>query len=46
MCFAIIIKWLKDWGDGSHAPSIISIFINIGYAKKGDTLYGDEEGVL
>jgi V-type H+-transporting ATPase subunit a len=45
MCVAIIIKWLQDWGDGSTAPSIISIFINMGVAKKGDTLWGDEEGI-
>ena len=45
MCVAIVIKWLQDWGDGSNAPSIISIFINMGVAEKGSVLYGDENGV-
>ena len=31
MCIAIVLKWLHNWGDGSNAPSIISIFINMGY---------------
>lgn len=45
MCFAIIIKWLQNWGDGSNAPSIIALFINIGYTPPGNQLYGDEMGV-
>ena len=45
MCAAIIIKWLQNWGDGSSAPSIISIFINMGVAKKGETLWGDDDGI-
>ena len=35
MCLAIAMKWLINWGDGSNAPSIISIFINIGYVYPG-----------
>lgn len=42
MCLAIIMKWLIDWGDGSNAPSIISLFINMGEAEPGSTLYGDD----
>lgn len=45
MCAAIIIKWLKDWGDGSEAPSIISIFINMGVATPGSVLWGDPSGI-
>lgn len=30
MSLAIVMKWLINWGDGSNAPSIISIFINLG----------------
>lgn len=33
MCFAIILKWLINWGDGSNAPSIISLFINMGITE-------------
>ncbi len=32
MSLAIILKWLKNWGDGSNAPSIIGLFINLGKA--------------
>lgn len=35
MCVAIIMKWLINWGDGSQAPSIISLFINMGYTEPG-----------
>lgn len=45
MCFAIIIKWVQNWGDGSSAPSIIAIFINMGYTTPGTALYGDSDGV-
>ena len=45
MCIAIIMKWLKDWGDGSNAPSIISLFINMGETEPGSQLYGDSQGV-
>ena len=45
MCVAVVIKWLQDWGDGSTAPSIISIFINMGEAKRGETLWGDDDGI-
>lgn len=45
MCIAIILKWLQNWGDGSMAPSIISLFINMGVADPGSTLYGDDEGI-
>lgn len=41
MCVAIIIKWLIDWGDGSKAPSIISLFINMGVTEPGEQMYGD-----
>ena len=41
MSLAIIMKWLIDWGDGSNAPSIISIFINIGKSLPGQNFYGD-----
>ena len=45
MCVAIIIKWNINWGDGSSAPSIISIFINLGAAtKENGILWGDENG--
>lgn len=45
MCFAIVAKWLIDWGDGSHAPSIISLFINVGATAPGENLYGDAQGL-
>lgn len=45
MCVAMIIKWYKDWGDGSNAPSIIAIFIGGGAAEPGNVLWGDAEGV-
>ena len=45
MCVAIIIKWMKDWGDGEKAPSIISIFINMGVATPDTVLWGDANGV-
>lgn len=45
MCLAIVIKWLQDWGDGSKAPSIISIFINMGVADENSVLYGDSKGI-
>lgn len=45
MALAIVIKWLTNWGDGSGAPSIIAIFINLGVTAPGQTLYGDDEGV-
>lgn len=45
MCLAIIMKWLQNWGDGSKAPSIIALFINMGVAEEGSTLYGDNEGI-
>lgn len=45
MCFAIVAKWLIDWGDGSNAPSIISLFINIGVSEPGQNFYGDDQGV-
>ena len=35
MSLAIIMKWLIDWKDGSNAPSIIAIFINIGRSQPG-----------
>ena len=45
MCAAIIIKWLKNWGDGSGAPSIISIFINVGESNPTTgVLWGDADG--
>jgi len=45
MCCAIVIKWLQNWGDGSTAPSIISIFINIGTANKDiGVLWGNDSG--
>ena len=45
MCAAIVIKWLQNWGDGSGAPSIISIFINIGAANKSTgVLWGNATG--
>ncbi len=44
MCIAIMIKWVQDWGDGSKAPSIISIFINMGEATKDTVLWGDPMG--
>ena len=45
MCTAIVVKWLQNWGDGSGAPSIISIFINIGAAnEKTGVLWGNETG--
>ena len=45
MCAAIIIKWLQNWGDGSGAPSIISIFINMGAANKTTgILWGNQTG--
>ena len=45
MCTAIIIKWLQNWGDGSGAPSIISIFINIGAANETTgILWGNSTG--
>ena len=45
MCVAIILKWLHNWPNSSKAPSIISIFINMGIATPGSTLFGDEEGL-
>jgi V-type H+-transporting ATPase subunit a len=45
MCFAIVAKWLIDWGDGSKAPSIISLFINIGYTAPGEQFFGDDQGL-
>lgn len=45
MCFAIVAKWLIDWGDGSNAPSIISLFINLGYTAPGQNMYGDDQGI-
>lgn len=33
MCAAIILKWMTDWGDGSNAPAIISLFINMGQTE-------------
>jgi len=45
MCVAIIIKWVQDWGDGSNAPSIISIFINLGATTPDSVLWGDDQGV-
>lgn len=45
MCVAIILKWLHNWGDGSNAPSIISLFINMGVAEEGGTLFGDDKGI-
>ena len=45
MCVAIILKWLHNWGDGSKAPSIISIFINMGFTDPGSELFGDAEGL-
>jgi len=45
MCFAIVVKWLQDWGDGSTAPSIIALFINVGYTPPGSQLYGDDQGI-
>lgn len=45
MCAAIIIKWLTNWGDGTGAPSIISIFINMGESNPTNgVLWGDSEG--
>lgn len=35
MSLAIIMKWLINWGDGSNAPSIISLFINMGITEPG-----------
>ncbi len=32
MSVAVVLKWLKNWGDGSNAPSIIGLFINLGKA--------------
>lgn len=46
MCAAIIIKWVTKFEDTSMAPSIIAIFIDGGVAKKGNVLYGDEEGLF
>jgi hypothetical protein len=46
MCLAIIMKWLIHWTDTSKAPSIISIYINMGVMDPGTAFYGDEEGVL
>lgn len=45
MSAAIIIKWVQNWGDGSGAPSIVSIFINLGEATpQNGILWGDSEG--
>jgi V-type H+-transporting ATPase subunit a len=45
MCTAIVVKWLQNWGDGSGAPSIISIFINIGAANETTgILWGNSTG--
>lgn len=47
MCVAIIVKWLQNWGDGSKAPSIISLFINMGVATpETGILWGDDMGVV
>jgi V-type H+-transporting ATPase subunit a len=45
MCVAIILKWLQDWGDGANAPSIISIFINLGATTPDSVLWGDDQGI-
>ena len=44
MSLAIIIKWLINWGDGKNAPSIISIFINMGVATQDSVLWGEKTG--
>ena len=47
MCLTIIVKWIQNWGDGSGAPSIISIFINVGTATpKNGILWGDDQGIM
>ena len=47
MCVAIILKWTQDWGDGSKAPSIISLFINMGVATpETGILWGDASGKI
>ena len=47
MSAAIVIKWLQNWGDGPGAPSIVSIFINLGEATPANgILWGDEDGKL
>lgn len=45
MVFCIVLKWLIDWGDGSKAPSIIAIFINLGKTQPGEVLFGDPQGI-
>ena len=45
MCIAVVIKWVQNWGDGSNAPSIIAIFINLGFVKKDRVLWGDDNGI-
>ena len=44
MCVTIIIKWLKNWGNGEFAPSIISIFINLGSTSPESVLWGESSG--
>ena len=47
MCFAIIVKWLQDWtGRTDKAPSIISLFINMGITDSNNVLFGDRNGTL
>lgn len=52
MLICIFIKWATFWGNGSSAPSIISIFISIqspwdpNGSKSYSPLYGDSEGAL
>jgi V-type H+-transporting ATPase subunit a len=45
MCVTIVLKWMQDWGDGSNAPSIISIFINLGTTSPDSVLWGDDQGI-
>ena len=45
MCVAIVVKWLQNWGDGTSAPSIISIFINTGRSDPTTgVLWGNDSG--
>jgi hypothetical protein len=50
MVLCIFVKWGTYWGDGSTAPSIITLFITIGSSwdengsKTFSPLYGDENG--
>ena len=45
MCLAIVMKWVINWGDGSNAPSIIALFINMGVTEPGQNFFGDDQGI-